>query len=81
MEQLIRIPDGIYTYQKETNTHTVLFHIDTRSFSISSDSLKGLMSLIETMFSPRSDMTVSQWNRSVVGMGEDTQVIELKNVS
>jgi hypothetical protein len=81
MEQLVRIPDGIYSYQSETNTHSILFHMDTRSFSISSDSMKGLMSLIETMFSPRSDMTVSQWNSSVLGMGEDTQVIELKQVS
>ena len=81
MGQLVRIPDGNYMYQSETNTHTVLFHMDTRSFSISSDSLKGLMSLIETMFSPRNDMTVSQWNRSVLGMEEDTQIIDLKQVS
>lgn len=72
---------GIYQYQSETNTHSITYYIGKRVFTISSNTLKELLSLSENFWSPRSDMTVTQFNRAHLASLDDTQVIELNKVS
>jgi len=74
-------PRGIYQYLNETNTHQITYYLDTRIFVLAGDSLEALLSLSEAFWSPRSDMTVTQYNTAYIASQDDTQVIELDKVS
>jgi len=74
-------PRGIYQYLNETNTHQITYYLETRIFVLAADSLEALLSLSDTFWSPRSDMTVTQYNTALAASQEDTQVIELDKVS
>lgn len=72
---------GIYKYYPEYGWHEVTYYLETRIFTLGCDSLESLLSLSESFWSPRSDMTVSQWNRAVISSNEDTLEIDLRLVS
>lgn len=72
---MVKIPRGIYKYYSETNTHTIMFYLTDRTFSISCDSLIGLMEIIDWFWLPldvNNFKTVSEYNEAYQNGPEDT---------
>jgi hypothetical protein len=65
-------------YSQPNGRHEIMFYIQGRTFTIGAPTLDQLIKLCEAFWSPRSDLTVTQYNRASQGLSEDTQVIEIE---
>jgi hypothetical protein len=67
-----QIPRGIYKHYKNTDTHTITFYTETKTYSLSCDSLLGLLSLVDSFFSPRPDMSLSEYTLALESSLDNT---------
>lgn len=74
---MIQIPRGIYKHYTESNTHSITFYTETKTYSLSCDTFLGLMDLINWFYSPRHDMTLVEYNTAYNNSLEDTAIIQI----
>ena len=76
---MIKVPKGLYLFCPETNTHSITYDLK-RQFTISCDSLEGLLNLVDEFFCNKPHHnSVVKYNRSFITSQEDT--VWLKNVA
>lgn len=78
---MIQHPKGIYTYCKASKTHSIMFYTSTKTYSLSCDTLTGLLDLINSFFSPRQDMTLVEYNIAYNNSLEDTAIININDIT